>query len=586
MIAIISSRKVQHNDVVWFSIDDPKLHQYTIDATLLFCEQRPEGPSANLCALLDHSCVRWASVQSIEALVAHLESPPPAFTLSGDIPCDASVFAHFTRCWLDIVRGSREPQTLCERVIKQEFVIKRRRWPIQIMQPTHTELQNLLKTWGSPAAHVQMLNIYLRGLGCTFETLRGFGKWITPGSIEDFCEYLNYRRTLHLSCFEKERVTVGFEKIKSALIDAVSGNCLKLERVSNAKTGAELIQALALLPLIGRHRTHVILCLFPVCDACSIINRRGVWTDACVVGPGAASALQKAIKQKKTLKSIAIEHNPLKLYTDDVQHCLCHFGKFVRFLGRQCVHTAPRVNYRSARPSALHLSHTIEQHSHANEAGCFALTRTVFVMIVGPPGSGKTTIVQNLIRKNSFVARVEGQLAWLENASSIILGRWKCFHVDTKLAGHMDGTDRIHASAIPALSQKVQTFVANGKPLIIAEGLRLLNSKFLSTLESLDCDVVLFSLDTDQNLARHRVFAREGNCCPRLQRQVDRWTKRFHNMKVIAKQRFSCVDATPETVVQAVEHLFTRAGASTDTNIPPSPCALPQPPPGWTLRRE
>jgi len=82
----------------------------------------------------------------------------------------------------------------------------------------------------------------------------------------------------------------------------------------------------------------------------------------------------------------------------------------------------------------------------------------VLTLIVGYPGAGKTTIVRSMLDA-TFTGVTDGKIAWVQSKDVVVFGRWKGFHKDTKVAGRLDGTDRIHGSQFKKCMEALAGFV-------------------------------------------------------------------------------------------------------------------------------
>ena len=60
-----------------------------------------------------------------------------------------------------------------------------------------------------------------------------------------------------------------------------------------------------------------------------------------------------------------------------------------------------------------------------------------FVFVVGPPGSGKTSLVRKFVNIGEGVAKAseKGMVAWVQTENRVVFGRWQSFHADGK-SGH------------------------------------------------------------------------------------------------------------------------------------------------------
>ena len=143
-----------------------------------------------------------------------------------------------------------------------------------------------------------------------------------------------------------------------------------------------------------------------------------------------------------------------------------------------------------------------------------------FIFIVGHSGSGKTTLIKSFIPDCDWRAREhpsEGSRArgaWIvnETESIIIFGRWTGFHEikNTAFDSRLDGTDRIHWSAVHHCKDRIQDMRQNGAKLLIADGTTLLAKPLVDTAQAAGYKVELWELQIQHGRATRRRNNREN----------------------------------------------------------------------------
>ena len=162
----------------------------------------------------------------------------------------------------------------------------------------------------------------------------------------------------------------------------------------------------------------------------------------------------------------------------------------------------------------------------------------VLTLIVGYPGAGKTTIVRSMLDA-TFTGVTDGKIAWVQSKDAVVFGRWKGFHKDTKVAGRLDGTDRIHGSQFNKCKEALAGFVQQGVSHVIAEGFLLFRPAFLAEAERLGYQIRMLEVSTSSEESRRRLIARDGDGAKvklhdkwvnmRIQWQEDpRWQTKTH----------------------------------------------------------
>ena len=138
-------------------------------------------------------------------------------------------------------------------------------------------------------------------------------------------------------------------------------------------------------------------------------------------------------------------------------------------------------------------------------------TMPILTMIVGYPGSGKTTCVRAIVHSDpAFTGVTDGKIAWVESNNMVVFGRWKGFHKDTKIAGRLDGTDRIHASQFKKCVLSLAEFARRGVTHVVAEGFLLFKPMFVVEAERLGYHVRVIELSTSPDESKKRLVDRDG----------------------------------------------------------------------------
>jgi energy-coupling factor transporter ATP-binding protein EcfA2 len=152
-----------------------------------------------------------------------------------------------------------------------------------------------------------------------------------------------------------------------------------------------------------------------------------------------------------------------------------------------------------------------------------------FIFIVGPPGSGKTTLVRAFIESISPVGRQtsDKKVAWVRSSSCAVFGRWRGFHPDgaSKIAGRLDGCDRLWngAANLCVASGLVTNLLHEGATLFVADGPTLASKSLVAALERAGLSVSFLELDVDHETATARWKLRDGSAFQ--PKKATSWTK-------------------------------------------------------------
>ena len=461
-----------------------------------------------------------------ETYLARL-TPCKPFALAGSVDA-VGLFWHFVDAWWDICTGM-SPRTTAESIISTDIVQHMGCMPVQLFQDDHVVFYRLLATTLAPPL-TQLITLYVRAMGCRTDSIEAFG-WISPDSVEEFCIFLESRMETS-PCFVRDRVTGGAKAVRNGLHEMRRSQFGKLWDVVRARTGRDLVVALTRLPKIGKYRAHVMFSLLGCVLAHPLVSLRGVWTDAHIVGDGAAAALRQMNRSIDSL--VSDPQNTLGLRADDVEHCLCYFKRL--------------------------------QAKVAHD-------KSTLILVIGYPGAGKTTLVRGVIdRMGGFEHRVEDGGAWIENRTCVVFGRWTGFHRDTKIAGRLDGTDRIHESCVDSCLSALALMPARGITTVIAEGTRLLTPKFVAAAEEHCFHVRVIELETSKEESRERLLNREGDG---FEAHFRRWAEGFEKRRKCVKER----SVTRCSITKATDLILSMANA-TCTHAP-DPSKLPLPPSEW-----
>ena len=150
-----------------------------------------------------------------------------------------------------------------------------------------------------------------------------------------------------------------------------------------------------------------------------------------------------------------------------------------------------------------------------------------FVFVVGPPGSGKTSLVRQFVNLGKGVAKAseKGMVAWVQNENRVVFGRWQGFHDDEKstLAGRLDGCDRLWNGAPNIVVSLLPTLIEEGVHLFVADGATLATPKVVECIESLGITVHFLYVYIEPTLALERWILRDGDL--RKPEKIKGWQK-------------------------------------------------------------
>ena len=196
------------------------------------------------------------------------------------------------------------------------------------------------------------------------------------------------------------------------------------------------------------------------------------------------------------------------------------------------------------------------------------------IFVLGYAGSGKTTTVRRLLALDAFEAKRLGNAAWVQGSRMVIFGRWHGYHKDTAIANRLDGTDRIHRSAVSACTELLSRFAQSGVRVVVVEGFRLFRRTFIDEAMRIGAAVTFLELSTPRVISFERMLRREAADTSKVRaKSFDRWEAQRAAWTQDARWR----TVEPDDVICAVERTLH------DQCTPPDPGDLPHPPVRWRV---
>lgn len=306
------------------SLCDTDTHRKTLVVISSSLSEHP--PSVQ--AVIDACSVRCMLQRDAVVYFDHeAQSRAPPFQLEPKTLFPPSSFNGFTTAWWALWCGGNA-RSADERWILENLVKANGSCPVQIMQDDHILVTRMLKRFGTPPPAVQLLNLYIRAMGCRLETVWAFGEWVDAANKEKFAAFAASHPG---PVFEPKRQVVGFAQMSVNILKATAASYSALEHVLRAETGSELKRRILQLEGLGEYRGHVLFSFLAMTRLTPLVGRNGTWTDTHFTGPGARKGL-KHLQGQWTVESIQRdpECNPLRLSLDDVEHCFCAFQKFLK----------------------------------------------------------------------------------------------------------------------------------------------------------------------------------------------------------------------------------------------------------------
>ena len=198
-------------------------------------------------------------------------------------------------------------------------------------------------------------------------------------------------------------------------------------------------------------------------------------------------------------------------------------------------------------------------------------------MVLGYQGAGKTLLVRQLINSLPSGLRWEpiygGQTeaSRLQTSGAVVFGRWQGHHAvnaSSSFEGRLDGCDRLQPNGEnEQCRQALEHLLASRVRLFVADGVGLLNAKFVETARALGLRVHLVELEVAPEVAVAQQAARDAGA-DRV-RPCDWSVKR---VKWTRDPDWST--AAPDTLLRVLKGLLSTATTSAQPSArPPCKCA-------------